>query len=70
VPPPQMPSNTMGERKAGFGGGTGIPINWPGIKPMWFSDPNPVSGRLPEHYWPECVTCVTLPSTSPKANGF
>ncbi len=38
-----------------FRGGTGETIEWPGILPMWFNYRNPVSGRVPERYWPDCA---------------
>lgn len=31
--------------------------NWPQIKPMWFHYKNPVSGRIPEFYCPDILTC-------------
>jgi hypothetical protein len=37
---------------------------------MWFHYRNPVSGRVPEHYWPDCVTCVYAPNTSMKNHGY
>ena len=45
-------------------------ITWPGILPMWFHYKNPVSGRVPEHYWPDCVTCMQYPETSMKNHGY
>jgi hypothetical protein len=68
--PPDIPVNVLGEREEGFGGGPGTVINWPDIKPMWFHYKNPVSGRVPDHYWPDCVTCVYAPTTSLRANGY
>ena len=48
----------------------GDPIVWPGILPMWFHYKNPVSGRVPEHYWPDCVPCAQYPETSMKNHGY
>ena len=53
-------SDKLGERERGFRGGTGETIIWPGILPMWFHYKNPVSGRVPENYWPDCVPCVAV----------
>ncbi|MEO8260022.1 MAG: nuclear transport factor 2 family protein [Acidobacteriota bacterium] len=68
--PPDIPLTTLGERERGFRGGTGDMVVWPGILPMWFHYKNPVSGRLPEHYWPDCVPCLQHPETSMKNHGY
>ena len=68
--PPDIPLTSLGDRERGFRGGTGDEIGWPGILPMWFHYKNPVSGRLPEHYWPDCVPCVQYPETSMKNHGY
>jgi hypothetical protein len=68
--PPDIPLTVLGERERGFRGGTGTMVVWPGILPMWFHYKNPVSGRIPEHYWPDCVPCVQYPETSMKAHGY
>ena len=68
--PPDIPLTALGERQMGFQGGTGDPIVWPSILPMWFHYRNPVSGRVPEHYWPDCVTCAYAPHTSMKNYGY
>jgi hypothetical protein len=68
--PPDIPLTKLGERERGFRGGTGDMIVWPGILPMWFHYKNPVSGRMPEHYWPDCVPCVQYPETSMKNHGY
>jgi len=68
--PPDIPLTVLGERQNGFQGGTGDPIVWPSILPMWFHYRNPVSGRVPEHFWPDCVTCTYAPHTSMKAHGY
>ena len=51
-------------------GGTGPTVAWPSILPMWFHYRNPVSGRLPENYWPDCVPCVKYPETSMTRHGY
>jgi len=68
--PPDIPLTKLGERERGFRGGTGDPIVWPGILPMWFHYKNPVSGRVPERYWPDCVPCAQYPETSMKNHGY
>jgi hypothetical protein len=68
--PPDLAITALGRREEGFRGGTGITIDWPGILPMWFHYRNPVSGRVPEHYWPDCVPCEMLPETSMTRHGY
>jgi hypothetical protein len=68
--PPDIPLTKLGERERGFRGGTGDMIVWPAILPMWFHYKNPVSGRVPEHYWPDCVPCMEYPETSMKNHGY
>ena len=68
--PPDIPLTQLGERERGFRGGTGESIAWPGILPMWFHYKNPVSGRVPPLYWPDCVPCVQYPETSMKNHGY
>jgi hypothetical protein len=68
--PPDIPLTKLGERERGFRGGTGDEIAWPGILPMWFHYKNPVSGRVPEKYWPDCVPCKDYPETSMKNHGY
>ena len=45
----------IGKRSEGLRGGTGQPIEWPGILPMWFNYVNPVSGRVPRYLMPKYV---------------
>jgi hypothetical protein len=68
--PPDIPLTALGERQRGFLGGTGDPIVWPAILPMWFHYRNPVSGRVPENFWLDCVTCAYAPNTSMKNHGY
>ena len=68
--PPDIPLTNLGERERGFRGGTGEEMAWPAILPMWFHYKNPVSGRVPEHYWPDCVPCSQYPETSMKNHGY
>ena len=68
--PPTFPSLVLGKRMEGFVGGTGEPVRWPGNLNMWFPSKNPVSGRVPEHYWPNCGTCEYAPQTSMDKLGY
>jgi hypothetical protein len=68
--PPDIPLTKVGDRERGFRGGPGEVIAWPGIAPMWFPYKNPVSGRVPDRYWPDCETCVVAPETSMKNHGY
>lgn len=68
--PPDIKLTELGRREEGFRGGTGETITWPGILPMWFHYRNPVSGRVPERYWPDCVPCEKLPGSRMTAHGY
>jgi hypothetical protein len=68
--PPDVLLTDLGERQAGFRGGTGETVDWPGILPMWFHYRNPVSGREPPHYWPDCVPCEKLPEARLTEHGY
>jgi hypothetical protein len=68
--PPDILLTDLGRREEGFRGGTGTPVDWPGILPMWFHYRNPVSGRMPERYWPDCVPSEARPETRMTAHGY
>jgi hypothetical protein len=60
----------IGKREEGFSGGVGKTLQWPSIMPMWFAYKNPVSGRVPELYQPDCVPCGVKPDLRLTANGY
>ena len=68
--PPDILMTALGRRAGHFRGGTGDTIEWPGILPMWFNYRNPVSGRVPEYYWPDCVPCELKPDSSMTRHGY
>jgi hypothetical protein len=68
--PPDLLLTDLGKREEGFAGGTGTKIDWPGILPMWFHYRNPVSGRVPKLYWPDCVPCEVRPQVRLTSNGY
>jgi len=60
----------MGPREIGFNGGPPPTVRWPDIQRMWWAFRNPVSGRVPDSYWPGCVPCQARPSWNLTANGY
>jgi hypothetical protein len=68
--PPNVSQALLGRRMEGFVGGNGVPIRWPGILNMWFHYKNPVSGRVPEFYWPNCGVCEYAPYLSMDKYGY
>lgn len=68
--PPDITLVALGKRMEGFAGGPGQAVRWPGILPMWFHYRNPVSGRVPALYWPNCGTCEFAPETSMDKHGY
>jgi hypothetical protein len=65
-----VPLTSLGKREEHFSGGTGETWQWPTILPMWFAYTNPVSGRVPEFYEPNCVPCAVRPELSLSRNGY
>lgn len=68
--PPDVTIKDVGERESTFVGGSGKVIQWPDIQRMWWQYRNPVSGRVPEYYWPGCVPCRVRSDWALEANGF
>jgi hypothetical protein len=68
--PPDIPISILGERQEHFRGGTGVPWEWPQILPMWWGYKNPVSGRTPDLYLPDCVPCDFNPDMSMTKHGY
>lgn len=68
--PPDILMTTMGRRAEHFRGGAGTTLQWPDIMPMWFHYRNPVSGRVPDRYWPDSVPSLMLPESRLIANGY
>jgi hypothetical protein len=70
VYPPDITLVALGKRMEGFAGGPGQVVRWPALLPMWFHYKNPVSGRTPPLYWPNCGTCEFAPETSMDRHGY
>lgn len=68
--PPDITIKDVGERESTFIGGSGKVIQWPDIQRMWFQYRNPVSGRVPQYYWPGCVPCKVKKDWALEENGF
>lgn len=68
--PPDITLTDVGERESTFRGGSGRFIEWPEIQRMWFQYLNPVSGRIPEWYWPGCVPCKIREDWALESNGY
>jgi hypothetical protein len=68
--PPDVPITVLGAREEHYRGGTGETWNWPQILPMWWNYRNPVSGRTPENFLPDCVPCDYSPDLSMVKHGY
>jgi len=68
--PPDLWLADIGDRESTFRGGGGKFIEWPDIQRMWWQYRNPVSGRVPEYYWPGCVPCKARTDWALEANGY
>jgi hypothetical protein len=67
---PDVPITELGKLQEHFRGGTGEPWEWPMILPMWWGYKNPVSGRQPELFLPDCVPCDHSPNMSMVKHGY
>ncbi|MFB0613937.1 nuclear transport factor 2 family protein [Aurantiacibacter poecillastricola] len=67
---PDILMTELGRRAEHFRGGTGVTYTWPDILPMWFHYKNPVSGRVPDNYWPDSVPGLDLPEARLVAHGY
>jgi hypothetical protein len=67
---PDVPITELGRLQEHFRGGTGEPWEWPKILPMWWGYKNPVSGRQPELFLPDCVPCEYAPDMSMTRHGY
>lgn len=45
-------------------------LEWPKILPMWWGYKNPVPGREPELFLPDCVPCDYAPEMSMTKHGY
>lgn len=69
--PPDLLLTEMGDpRETGFMGGSGRYVAWPEIQRMWFAYRNPVTGRVPDSYWPGCVPCQHRPEWNLTQHGW
>ncbi|HET9267531.1 MAG TPA: nuclear transport factor 2 family protein [Vicinamibacterales bacterium] len=68
--PPDVAITALGARQEHFRGGTGDTWDWPMILPMWWHYKNPVSGRTPELYMPDCTPCEFAPGMSMTKHGY
>ncbi len=68
--PPDVTLVDIGDRESSFRGGSGRALVWPEIQKMWFAYRNPVSGRVPEYYWPGCVPCQFRPEWNLTSHGY
>jgi hypothetical protein len=67
---PDVPISELGVLQEHFRGGTGEPWEWPRILPMWWGYKNPVSGRQPDLFLPDCVPCDYAPEMSMTRHGY
>lgn len=67
---PDVPITELGRLQEHFRGGTGEPWAWPQILPMWWGYKNPVSGREPQLFLPDCVPCAYAPQMSMLKHGY
>jgi len=68
--PPDVPITALGKVEEHYRGGTGEAWDWPQILPMWWDYKNPVSGRTPENFLPDCIPCDYSPDSSMTKHGY
>jgi hypothetical protein len=68
--PPDITKVEIGKRFEHTWGGSGETWQWPTIVPMWFEFRNPVSGREPEFFQPDCAPCTVRPDLRLDRNGY
>jgi hypothetical protein len=61
---PDVRITALGVREEHYQGGVGETWAWPQILPMWWNYKNPVSGRTPENFLPDCIPCDYKPDLS------
>jgi hypothetical protein len=67
---PDVPITELGKLQEHFRGGTGETWEWPKILPMWWGYKNPVSGRTPDLFLPNCVPCDFAPGMNMLKHGY
>jgi len=67
---PDVRITALGVREEHYRGGTGETWEWPQILPMWWNYRNPVSGRTPENFLPDCLPCDLKPELSMTKFGY
>jgi hypothetical protein len=67
---PDVRITALGAREEHYQGGTGETWAWPQILPMWWGYRNPVSGRQPDNFLPDCVPCDYNPDLSMAKHGY
>ncbi len=67
---PDVRITALGVREEHYQGGTGETWAWPQILPMWWNYKNPVSGRTPENFLPDCIPCDFKPDLSMAQHGY
>ena len=67
---PDVRITALGAREEHYRGGTGETWAWPQILPMWWNYRNPVSGRTPENFLPDCIPCDYKPELSMAKHGY
>jgi hypothetical protein len=67
---PDVAITALGVRQEHFRGGTGEEWAWPKILPMWWHYTNPVTGRKPDLFMPDCTPCEFAPDMSMTKHGY